>query len=100
MSKKKLSKQTLHSFIKTKKERIAGQSIAEILNDDERYGAAQKGRRERTFQASNWNMMRRMPSRPKPIQRMKIGIVHISFDEELRRERGLRREMSGETIAA
>jgi hypothetical protein len=74
-------------FIKTAKERIANQCIAEIVNDGERYGAAQKGSRKRTFQASNWNIVSRMPSRPKPIQRVRIAIVQISFDEELRRQR-------------
>jgi hypothetical protein len=49
MSKEKHSKQTLHFFIETQKERIGRQSIAEILNDGGRYGAAQKGSRKRTF---------------------------------------------------
>jgi hypothetical protein len=49
MSKEKHSKQTLHFFIKAKKERIAGQSVAEILNDGEQNGAGQKGSRKRTF---------------------------------------------------
>jgi hypothetical protein len=53
MSKAKHSKQTLHVVIQTQKERIAWQIIAEILNDGEQYGAAQKGNRKRTFQASN-----------------------------------------------
>jgi hypothetical protein len=87
MSKEKLSKQTLHFFIKTKKERIAGQSIVEILNDGERCGAAQKESRKRTFRASNWNIVNRMPSRPKPIQWVRIGIVQVSFDGELRKQR-------------
>jgi hypothetical protein len=87
MNKEKLSKQTLHFFIKIQKERIAGQSIAEILDDDEQYGAAQKGSRKITFRASNWNFASRMPGRPKPIQRMKRGIVQISFDGEVRRQR-------------
>jgi hypothetical protein len=35
--------------MKTQKERIAGQNIVEIPNDGERYGAAQKGSRKKTF---------------------------------------------------
>jgi hypothetical protein len=50
MNKEKRIKQTLHFFIKSKKERIAGQSIAEILNDGEQYGAAQKGSRTKHFE--------------------------------------------------
>jgi hypothetical protein len=40
-----------------------------------------------------------MARRLKPIQRMRIGIIQISFDGELRRQRE-RREMTKETIAA
>jgi hypothetical protein len=47
MNKEKYIKQTLHFLIKTKKERIAWQSIAEILNDGEQYGAAQKRKRNK-----------------------------------------------------
>jgi hypothetical protein len=61
MNKEKRTKQTLHFFIKTKKERIIGHSIAEILNDGEQYGAAQKGSCKKTFGASNWNTVSRMP---------------------------------------
>jgi hypothetical protein len=47
MNKEKYTKQTLHFLIKTKKERIAWQSIAEILNNGEQYEAAQKRRRKK-----------------------------------------------------
>jgi hypothetical protein len=49
MSKEKHSKQTLHFVIQTQNERIAGQSIAEILNDGGQYGGAQNGSRKKHF---------------------------------------------------
>jgi hypothetical protein len=47
MSKEKHTKQTQHFFIKTKKGRIAGQSIAEILKDGERYRGVHNASRKR-----------------------------------------------------
>jgi hypothetical protein len=68
----------------------AGESIADILNNGGRDYRPQNGSRKRAFQASNWNIVSRMPRRPKPIQWMIVSIVLVSFDKELRSSAELR----------